>query len=473
MKKVLLINAPLENLEFGKTWKPTDVLTPPLGLMYLAHPLISHGFQVTFIDLNVERYEKAQFIKALKTADFILFYCYTFSMKNIFKIMEMIKKVNRKGSILCGGPYCNFSQKYVPGSDLTVVGEAEDVIVEILTRISSDLPLSSIPGLIYPQNGTITRNNGILQAIDINASRHATWNLTQEKAYGSFFGNRVKDITGMVCSRGCPYRCNFCTNKGIIPHRSRSPENVVAELKDLHKKGVKFVVFFDEHFLINKQWVNEILNRIILAKINLRYILQCRVDSVELRLFKKLRKAGVIGVIFGIENANQDVLDFYEKRIDLDMINNALKISSKLGFLTGGFFMLGSPLEDEEHFEINKNFLRKAPLDYLNVNILRYYEGTKLWKDALRRGILKKNETIVYANEKLSNLSYPEWLQLKDYLLKDFYSQPGRVSRLILKCTRFGLFPLVAKTLWYSKNIFFSKVANPFMPLDLKPEITV
>lgn len=470
-KNVLLINAPLEQLGFGAKWKKTDVLTPPLGLMYLAHPLIKEGYNVSFVDFNIERFEKWEFLNIIKDKNFLLFYCYTFSLKNVAKIIEIVKVINKRSFIMCGGPYCNFSQKYVEGSDLTVVGEAEDFIVDILNRVAAKKSLSDIPGLIYKQNGVLSRNPGLLQVKDINCSNHSAWELSREKEYGFFFGHKVKKITGMVCSRGCPYRCNFCTNKGIIRHRKRSVENVIVELKDLHDKGFKFIVFFDEHFLQNKKWVNEILNHIISEKIRLKFIIQCRVDSADYDLFKKMRKAGVIAIMFGIENANQKVLDFYDKGINVDMINKALRMSNKLGFLTGGYFMLGSPLEEEAHFEVNRKFIRKAPLDYLNVNILRYYAGTKLWAEALKEGIIEENETIVYANEKLSNNSYQEWLYLKDRLLREHYSRPTRIVSLIFKCIRFGLFSLAIGTIWNSKRSFFIMAANPFMPVDQEASI--
>ena len=209
----------------------------------------------------------------------------------------------------------------------------------------------------------------------------------------------------------------------------------------------------------------------MIEKIKLKFIIQCRVDSADYDLFRKMRKAGVIAIIFGIENANQKVLDFYDKGINVDMINKALRMSNKLGFLTGGFFMLGSPLEDNAYFEVNRKFIRKAPLDYLNVNILRYYEGTKLWADALKDGIIDENETIVYANEKLSHNSYQEWLYYKDCLLKELYSRPARIISLICKCIRFGLFPLALRIIWNSKRNFFIKAANPFMPVDKEAKI--
>jgi radical SAM superfamily enzyme YgiQ (UPF0313 family) len=70
--KVLLLLPPMNQYAFGKEWRAADVVLPPVGLLYLASPLIKSGYNVELIDLNVDRLDKSDFYKIVKGKDFIL-----------------------------------------------------------------------------------------------------------------------------------------------------------------------------------------------------------------------------------------------------------------------------------------------------------------------------------------------------------------------------------------------------------------
>ena len=53
-KNVLLLHAPFNKYIFNKNWRNLKTLSPPLGLLYLGTPLIKNGYDVSFIDLNVD-----------------------------------------------------------------------------------------------------------------------------------------------------------------------------------------------------------------------------------------------------------------------------------------------------------------------------------------------------------------------------------------------------------------------------------
>ena len=96
--------------------------------------------------------------------------------------------------------------------------------------------------------------------------------------------------------------------------RLRSAKNVLEELKELKKEGYKYVAFVDDSFLNNKKQANDIFDGIINEQIDLKIIIfGVRVDAADEELFKKMKKAGVTHVYFGLESGNQDVLDFYNK----------------------------------------------------------------------------------------------------------------------------------------------------------------
>ena len=438
-KRVLLIDPTFKELAFGDRWEPSPRVAPPLGLMYLATPLIKAGFDVEFMDLNVERFTVNQFAQKVRSRDFVGLTCYSASLESVQKLIPIIRKANPQAYIMCGGPYCTLSEKHVAGADLTAIGEAEEYIVEILQRLVQEKSLEGIPGIIYRKNGELSRNKGIMQVKDLNVNRPASFELAQDKEYGHFLGIRLRDITGMITSRGCPFRCAYCTNMAKLAFRVRAVDNVIEEIQEYQYRGYKYLVCYDDNFLFNKRRAMQIMDEIVKRKIRMKIIVLGRVDSADQVLYRKLKKAGVAIILFGIESANQDVLDFYHKQVTVQQIREAVRMCNQMGMLSFGWFIVGAPMETREHFENNLRLANETHLDFAYYNVLRYDEGSKLWEEACQKGLIEENETIVWANEKLSNFAYEELRAIRAEMTRRFYLNPARLLRIIYKSRQYKL----------------------------------
>lgn len=461
--RVLLLHGALRELAWDSHWKGTPSLTPPLGLMYLGGPLLRAGHAVSFVDLNVDRMDEAAFRALVAAQDFVLVTVYADTLKSIVPLLGLIRSANPNVRILCGGPYCTFSEERFPGADVTVFGEAEQHIVQILRCLSEGRDLGEFSGLAFRRNGEWVRSPGILQAGNLDESVHASWELARNKDYGHLFGVRVKGIVLMMTSRGCPHRCTYCTHKGVLPYRERSVENVLAELRLWNERGYRFAVFDDENFLMNRPRALEILRRMRAEGIRLRLMIQGRVDSADLGFYRELRRHGVFLIMFGIENANQDVLDFYHKAATVDAARRAIRIADQAGLLSLGFFILGSHLENENHHRANLRFVLEEPLDYLNINILGYYRGSALWSWARERNLVENDDVVVYANEGISRHSFQQWQRRKQEILDAFYARPLWVLRLVWKSLRLGIFGALVNVLWNARRDLLVMVRSPFI----------
>ncbi len=445
-KNVLLLHAPIAQYTFGKKWRATKGLSPPLGLLYLGSPLLKVGYNVKFVDLNVDKLSRKEFLKIIEAQDFILITCYTLTINNVKKIIQDIKEVNNKGVILCGGPHCNITQEYIEGSFITCIGEVEGYIVQILHLIETKKPLEVIPGLIYKKDGELVKNTGVMKINNLDSSIFPAWELLDKKKYG-YIGNAQLDLAWIMSTRGCPFNCYFCARMLYSKYRERSVDNVVAELKSLVKQGYKYIAFGDDNFLLNKNRVHEIMERIILEKINIKMAVQGRVDSADFNMFQKMRKAGVIAIFFGIESANQDVLDFYNKKTTVEQGIEAIKTANQAGLITIGFFIIGAPFETDKHIKQNLEYFNSVPLDLISCYDLTYVVGTKLWKNAVKKGIIEKSELFVRADKKTSNYSSEEISEIKNDLIKHFYKNPHRLLRVLYKALRLGELGLIYKGL--------------------------
>ncbi|MFX0087426.1 MAG: B12-binding domain-containing radical SAM protein [Candidatus Hodarchaeota archaeon] len=452
-KNVLLLHAPFNKYTFNENWRNLKTLSPPLGLLYLGTPLIKNGYEVSFIDLNVDKFSRKEFLNRIRKQDFILITCFEGTIRNVIKIIHDIKKVNKIGYIICGGPQCNIVREYVEGSDITCVGEVEGYITRILDSLVSKKFLKDIPGIIYEQNGLIVKNPGFMMQSELDSSLFPVRELMDRQKYG-FIGITRINLALIMSSRGCPFNCHYCVNSSLNSiYRERSVENVINELKSLEGQSYRYISFGDDNFLLNKKRVINLMNRIIEDKIKVKMIVLGRVDSADIVVYRKLREAGVIAILFGIESANQEVLDFYNKKTTVEKGIEAIKLANKVGIITFGSFIIGAPFETKKHFDKNKEYFDLVPLDLMICNKLVYLKGSRLWINAKNKGLIKKTEHNVKVNQKLSFYSPREWSVIKNELTLHFYKNPRRILRLLIKVVRLGEVGLIFKILLDIKAI--------------------
>jgi radical SAM superfamily enzyme YgiQ (UPF0313 family) len=167
-------------------------------------------------------------------------------------------------------------------------------------------------------------------------------------------------------------------------------------------------------------------------------------------------------LIFGIENVNQDVLNYYNKKINIEKIREVIESANNFGILTFSGIIIGSPLEGNEHFENIIKFFKNVPQDFLSVNILRYQYPSPLWIRANADGLIRDDELFVYANEKLSKFSLDELLVAQRKIIRSFYNNPKRIIRLIYKLSKhFGFF-VIFKIIAFFINKSIYRPAHEF-----------
>jgi len=432
-KQVLLLNPSLVDHFYGSDWQPVELPTPPLGLLYLATYIRKAGYEVNFVDLSVDHLSEKQYVDTLRNPDFILITCLTNALDNIDRIIQDIKSVNDKCYIVCGGSHCNETNQHIQGSDLTVYGEAELVIVNIMELLSIGKSLENIPGISYLKDRKLIRNEGHNTISNLDIIDPPSLELAQKKNYNFAYGIRIGSILPIITTRGCPFHCSFCTYP-TIKYRERSVEDVIREIQLSYMKfKPKYLLINDDNFLLKRKRVEQFADAIIRHKIKVKIILQGRADLADVALFRKLRKAGVIVLMFGIESANQDVLNYYKKGTTIEKIEKIIRIANRFGIITFSGFMIGAPIEQLSHFANNKQFLSKVPLDFISINILRFAFPSPLWLKAHQEGKILKEDLIVSANEKLSNFTYEELMIVRADMLKSFYTNPERILRIIYK----------------------------------------
>jgi radical SAM superfamily enzyme YgiQ (UPF0313 family) len=440
---ILLINPPLDfdiyENEFGRLVYRSTM--PNLGLLYNASALVDKGYKVEVIDFEAENYSEEKINKYVNYIDAVGITINAYTLKNSAKISALFKQKDKDLKIIIGGPLCSIQPKQTlndSNADICVRGEGERVIGKIVEAINGKRKYDTLPGVYYKKNNEI--KNGPPSEIikDLDSISFPARHLVEKYEYGLIAGVSAtkRKVASMVTTRGCPYGCKFCCVTNISKsYRMRSIENVIEELEELNNK-YKSVFILDDNFLIDKKRAIKIMDLIIEKKYDFEFwVAGVRADAADEELFKKMKKAGVKTIGIGIESGNQDVLDFYNKRITIDDIKKAVKLSRKAGFYTQGNFIVGAPIETKEHLEKTYKMATKLPLDIAFFSSLQYYKGSELWNDIFNEGKVKEDEYLVKADSKrgLSNFTYEELERWCTEASNRFFMRPKFVIDQIIQ----------------------------------------
>lgn len=317
----------------------------------------------------------------------------TFTLENAIKLSELVKEIDIDIPLVIGGPHCSLYPKKslsALNADISVEGYGEGVIFDIAEALAGKKELSEIHGVYYRKGEEVKAGKPPTIIENLDSIPFPARHLVQNYKYGHILGAKIVKgkFTSMITSRGCPHKCQFCTRKfiGMNQYKMRSAENVIEEFRELKEAGYDSVMIVDDNFLANRVRAFKIMDALIKERIEMELWVQGRCDSADRSLYEKMRDAGVKGISFGVESGNQDVLDYYNKRIKLDEIRKAVNLSREMGFFTLGFFILGAPFETKRYFENTIKFAESLPLDAVAFFTLEYGAGSKLWEEAVMGG---------------------------------------------------------------------------------------
>jgi len=169
-------------------------------------------------------------------------------------------------------------------------------------------------------------------------------------------------------------------------------ENTLEELVQIAKEGYEQFIFVDDSFTLNQRRVIELCKRMREERLDFEWACEGRVDSCSHEMFREMTRAGCKIVFFGIESANQRILDYYDKRITPQMSVKAMKTARKAGIdLIHGSFIIGAPDETREEIRNTLEFAKRLPIDVPQFNILRVWPGTGIWGELKEKGYIDED----------------------------------------------------------------------------------
>ena len=440
-KKILLIDPPwiIENKK--NLWKSVGSCLPSLGLAYIASYLEKCDHKVEILDCTAEHISLdivEQKLKSCDEPDFIGLTATTPLINNALKIAEICKRLFPKATIVLGGVHPSVLPDDVLSNenvDFVVRDEGEETFKEIVEGKAPE----NILGLSYKKDSKIIHNPLRPLIKNLDDIPPPAYHLLPMKKYYPAIGNYKRlPAMSIFATRGCPGRCTFChrTFQGII--RPRSARNIINEIKLLQKDyGIKEISFYDDTFTLFKKVIYEFCDIIINEKIDVTWSCFTRVDHIDEPLLRKMKEAGCHLILFGVESADEKILETINKRISLDQVVKVVRAARKVGVETRTSFMIGNPGETEETIKKTIDFAIKLDPDEVQFNITTAFPGTEMFKWADEHGyILTKDWNKYNMSEIVMGLPTISHEKLKKYYTlahKKFYLRPKVIMRRLLR----------------------------------------
>ena len=462
--KVLFINP--------KTNLPIETRTSPsLGLAYLGAVSERQGHTVRVYDGDVEHISLEKVLRDF-APDLVGITANTIQIKSAWRDAAIVKSVADHPVVL-GGPHPTVlpaESAERPEVDIVVRGEGEATWEELCQWRGADgewrgsiSGLQSVSGISYQTPDGQVRHNPDRPVIeDLGSLPLPAYHLFRLDRYTNLQPT-VDRIAGpsypILTSRGCPYRCTYCSQIGPRRWRMRSPQSVVAEWRWLVRDlGAAEIGVLDDSFNINRQRVLDICDLLIkeeLTHVPWIMINGIRANLADKELLGRMKQAGCIRSAFGVESGNQEILDsVIDKQLTLEQVRAAFKAAKEVGMETIGFFMVGLPGETEETMEDTIRFAIELDPVVANFSMATPFPGTEMSRIVEKKGrlLVKDYDDFAFFEGRASFEMDGMTAELVERKWKEayrrFYLRPSRVMRTLLKKETWLDLPRTIKVAW-------------------------
>lgn len=206
----------------------------------------------------------------------------------------------------------------------------------------------------------------------------------------------------MMTSRGCPYKCVFCSISQHMgsSYRFNSPEYVVRHLEHcIEHIGVTHFHFEDDNLSLHRPRFRKLLDAIIDRKLDIKWDTPngIRADSLNYETVQKMKQAGAQCLQIAIESGNQRVLnEVIKKDSEIDAYHQVARWCHEAGITLGAFYVIGFPGETLRDMKDTTDLALHLFREYDVFPILLFATplyGTELYVTAIEMGLIKEHLT--------------------------------------------------------------------------------
>lgn len=339
--------------------------------------------------------------------------------------------------------------------DCVVKGEGFESILKM--ALSKDVELSSLRDLYFrDKEGNVVKTEAspLMQTdnlpmpawekLPMDKYMPHNWHIMGEEKTESALG-RYGVISTSI---GCPFNCSFCAVSaqfGVRKLRFWDVDRVISEIDRLVREyNVKYIKILDECFVLKKDYVEELCDKLIERNYDLNIWGYARIDTVSKELLGKLRRAGVRWLAFGIESGDDDTLAAVDKgQFTSEQTVKVMQWCKENDIYVIANFMFGLPDDTTETMQKTLDLAKKINPEWINFAVTMPYPGSRDYFELVEKGEIKNDKWIQYAQYSYECipagskcLSPKEVLEFRDWAFVDFFKDNSEYFDLIE--TKFG-----------------------------------
>jgi radical SAM superfamily enzyme YgiQ (UPF0313 family) len=437
--EIVLVNPPYERIAPGYEFvRHVTNRAPSLGLLHLAAMVREHGYGVSIVESDVEGLDEQAVIERIVAAAprYVGITLFTVGVWSASLIARGVRKALPEVTVIVGGPHVSSMGRETlerfEEFDLAVNGEGEWALIELLQALEGGAALDGISGLLWRDGATVRENASRPIPKDLDDLPLPAWDLLPgfPEAYPpAIYDYPRGPVATIAASRGCPFHCKFCDTSTFGARlRAYSPARVVEMIQYLHERwGVRHIMFVDDLFLASRIRVTEFCERLLASGLKITWTCTARVDTVKPAVLALMKKAGCWEISFGLETGSNELLIAMDKAARVERSEEAVAWTHAAGIRTKGLFMLGYPGENAETIEATRDFVRRIPMDMMNLTKFTPYPGSPIYVDLYGTKIRPDDW------RKMNGMNFvwsPEGISVEELdrayqqLLRSFYARP-------------------------------------------------
>ena len=462
------------------------VPNPPIGLAYIAAVLKEAGRPYCVIDATGEALDAAGpydlrddfVVQGLTMEELVeripedtkiigVGCMFSFYWPITRLVIENIRARFPDALIVIGGEHVTALPEFSLGdspADVAVLGEGEETFLALLNAWDTEQPLADVPGLAFKHKGEIVNTGLSARTRDIDSIPFPDWDsfpieeyISRHQTNGLNMGRSMPILT----TRGCPYRCTFCSSPDMWTTRyvQHSPKRVVDEMALYVKKYN--VTNFDSQDLtaiVKRSWSIQLCEELISRDLNITWQMPTgtRSEVFDEEVVDLLYRSGCQLLSFAPESGLPEILREIKKQIDLDNLFKGIRGALRRGFKISCFVVIGLPMECPDALKMTMGMIRKfAMMGVHDVTVNKFvpYPGSVIFQKLLAEGKVQLSDEFFLSTMDLYTKNSPSFadaiapkslyrtmlLMFFNFYIISFLLRPFRVIRVLWLAVTTGI----------------------------------
>ena len=354
------------------------------------------------------------------------------------QVMQIAKEIDENITTAVGGPHVTFTVQETlenhPEIDIVGRGEGEQVILDLVRCLQGEGDLAQVKGIAFRKDAQIVQTP-LPEPVEVDEIPLPAYHLLPMESY---YFTVFKKFCTVLASRGCPYNCTFCAERGFWGPgwRPRDPAMVGDELELLCSKyGRESIWFGDDCFNVDGEHMGRICEEILLRGLDLDWYYQGRADLLikHQEYLPLMRRAGNMMAQLGIEAASEEEWRDLRKGLTVEQVREAVSLLREHGIVCQGLMIIGTRQDDAGSIMRKVDFLKWLDMDFPIFTIYTPFPGTEVFDEAKEKGWLETMDYALYdmANPIMSteHLSRKEIVRLYGQCFISFYTDPIKIFK--------------------------------------------